>query len=261
MHTFRFLFPVAMILLTACGSDSTTSDSDSVPVSVTAADTGLPDTVPSAALALSMRGDTIAPAERSLIFYSFTSDLVNKKGRALAPKEIRSRFMPLDPLCDGEAIYKLQRLFFLDSLERRGEEPDPDIGQLASVKAALLDTIRSSANGYWVTWRIDYATTEACPYASGTLFMLSTYDAAGKNIATQCMARNEGGADAPISWSCVEVCNIFEDGSFRSLYADTTEDYDANDKPVYSVMRKTFTGQISSAGKITRTELEIERSE
>ena len=169
--------------------------------------------------------------------------------------------MPIDPECDGEATYKLNRFLFLDSLKKIGEEPSLDIGQIATVNIELLDTIRKDSNGCWVTWRIDYATTEACPYATGSLFMLSTYDTNGKLVSTQCMARDEGGADAPISWTCREYSNIFKDGSFRSLYADSTEDYDVNDKPVYSVMRKTFTGQISAGGKITRTELEIERTE
>lgn len=261
----RFLFPVVLLFFfAACGSDPNTSNTnvDTVAHVIANVDPLPNDTVlPAEALALSLRGDTIAPADKKMIFYSFTSALGKKKGKKLAAKDVRKRFLPLDPACDGEAAFKLHRLFFLDSLAKIGEEPEFDLGALVSVEAALLDTIKKSADGYWVTWRIDYATVEACPYATGTLFMLSTYDANGRNISTQCMAREEGGADAPISWTCHEACNIFTDGSFRSLYSDTTEDYDEHNKPVFSVMRKTFTGQISAAGKISRKELEIERSE
>lgn len=263
MLSSRFLLPAAIVAFASCGNDNTTTTTsvDTAADSVVVVDSLPKDTIPVEALAIKMGGDTIAPADKSQIFFSFTADPAKKKGTKLTTKQVKKRFLPLDPECDGEAMYKLQRFFVLDSLAKLGEEPDYDLGQLAFVQIAFLDTIKKTAESSWVTWRIDYETVQACPYASGTLFMLSTYDAAGKNISTQCMARNEGGADAPISWTCHEYTNIFTDGSFRSLYADSTEDYDENDKPVYSVMRKTFTGQISAAGKITRTELEIERSE
>jgi hypothetical protein len=75
------------------------------------------------------------------------------------------------------------------------------------------------------------------------------------------MGCDAGGADAPISWTKRHETNIFKDGSFRGLFADSTEDYDANDKPVYSIYRKTYTGQIDTTGRIVLDEKEIERSE
>lgn len=262
MQHFRILLPALALLFASCGNEtSSTNNVDTTADTVAVIDSVPHDTVPAAALATQMRGDTIAPADQSQIFYSFTAALLKKKGKVLAAKEARKRFLPLDAGCDEEAAYKIKRYFVLDSLKKAGASIDNDMGQMVWGEVSLLDTIRKDANGCWVTWRVDYETAQACPYASGTYFMLSTYDAAGKLVATQCMAREEGGADAPISWNSHEVCNIFKDGSYRSLVSDTTEDYDENDKPVYSVMRKTFTGQISAAGKISRTELEIERSE
>jgi hypothetical protein len=259
----RILFAFPFLVLVSCGNETTTTTNtiDAIADSIIVTDTLPKDSVSIETLALKMGGDTIAPADQSQIFFSFNAALMNKKGKILSGKEVRRRFIPLDPECDGELTYKLQRYLMIDSLKKLGEEPDYDMGQIVWAEIKLLDTIRKSENGCWVTWRLDYETAQACPYASGTLFMLTTYDKTGKQISTQCMARDEGGADAPISWTCHEYCNIFNDGSFRSLYADSTQDYDADDKPVYSVMRKTFTGQISAAGKITRTELEIERSE
>lgn len=259
---FPVLIPFTIVVVSSCGNDTTTSnDIDTTADSVVVIDSVPTDTIPVEALAYNMGGDTIVPADKSQIFFAFNKKYTEKTGRNLSAKETRRRFIPLDPECDGEAAYKVQRFLFLDSLSKIGEEPNFDIGEIASVKIEFLDTIRKDENGCWVTWSIHYSTIEACPYATGTFFMLTTYDKSGKQVSTQCMARDEGGADAPISWTCHEYSNIFTDGSFRSLYADSTEDYDANDKPVYSVMRKTFTGQISAAGKITRTELEIERSE
>jgi hypothetical protein len=263
MKLLRFVLPLAMLALSSCGNDTTTTanNMDTTADTVAVVDSIPKDTVSIELIAAKLGGDTIATDDKSQIFYSFTADPGKKKGTKLSAKQVKKRFMPLDPECDGEATYKVERFFYLDSLANLGEDPDYDIGQLVTVNISLLDTIKKTPEGSWVTWRIDYATAQSCPYAEGTLFMLSTYDATGKNISTQCMARNEGGADAPISWTCNEKSNIFQDGSFRSLYADSTQDYDENDKLVYSVMRKTFTGQISAAGKITRTELEIERSE
>ena len=264
MLHLRILFPAAILVLYSCGNEpsATTNKVDTSSVDTTVVVDSMPtDTIPVSALATSMSGDTITPADKSQIYFSFGKDLINKKGKVLSAKEVRRRFTPLDPECDGEVSYKLQRYFALDSLKRLNESPDSDMGQMMWGEIKLLDTIHKDSNGCWVTWRLDYETAQACPYASGTLFLLTTYDKNGKPVSTQCMSRDEGGADAPISWTCHEYTNIFKDGSFRGLYTDTSQDYDANDKPIYSVMRKTYTGQISTAGRITRTELEIERSE
>lgn len=264
MFKFQHVLPVLALSLFSCGSDPATTQSttDSVADSTALSVDTLPaDTVAAEVIAFRMGGDTIAPAEKNLILYSFNAALLKKQGKVLTAKEVRKRFLPLDPACDNEATFKIQRYFQLDSLKKIGESPESDMGQMIFGEIRLLDSIKKGPDGTWVLWSLKYETEQACPYASGTLFMLSTYDATGKNISTQCMAREEGGADAPISWNTHEVCNIFTDGSYRSLVSDTTEDYDEHDKPVYSVMRKTYTGQISAGGKITRKEEEIERTE
>jgi hypothetical protein len=263
MHNLRFLLPF-IVVFASCGSDTTTTTTnlvDTTSDTVAVVDTIPIDTIPQPGIATTLGGDTIVTSDKSQIFFSFNQKLFDKNGKALSAKEVKRRFLPLDPECDGEIEYKLKRFFALDSLKKLGEEPEHDMGQIMWAEVKMIDTIRKDSNGCWVIWRLSYETEQACPYASGALVMITTYDAKGKQVSTQCMSRDEGGADAPISWSCHEYSNIFKDGSFRGLYADSTEDYDENDKPVYSVMRKTFTGQISAAGKITRTELEIERSE
>lgn len=248
----------------SCGNETTVSDKtiDSMPDSVAVSDTiKLSDTISFNAIASTMGGDTITPADRSQIFYAFTVKLSDNKHKPISGKEARKRFLPLDPNCEGEAAFIVRKFFEIDSLKRIDEEPDNDIGMVVFAQIKIVDTIRKTPNGCWVAWTIDYSTSGACPFASGTYFMISTYDKSGKNISTQCMGCEAGGADAPISWTKQHETNIFIDGSFRGLLADTTEDYDVNDKPVYSVYRKTFTGQIDSVGRITYNEKDIERTE
>lgn len=255
--------PVALFLL-SCGSETAVTDKaqDSAPDTIVNHDT-IPaaDTTPALTLASTMGGDTITPEDRSQIFYAFTVKLAENKRKPITAKEARKRFMPLDPNCDQDAAYTLQAFFKLDSLKRIGETPDPDMGQIVSTEIKLIDTIRKTPNGSWVAWTLSYSTAEQCPYAHGTYFMLTTYDKSGKIISTQCMGCDAGGADAPISWTKRHETNIFKDGSFRGLFADSTEDYDANDKPVYSIYRKTYTGKIDTTGRILLDEKEIERSE
>ena len=255
--------PVALFLL-SCGSETTVTDKaqDSAPDTIVNHDT-IPeaDTTPALTLASTMGGDTITPEDRSQIFYAFTVKLAENKRKPITAKEARKRFMPLDPNCDQDAAYTLQAFFKLDSLKRIGETPDPDMGQIVSTEIKLIDTIRKTPNGSWVAWTLSYSTAEQCPYAHGTYFMLTTYDKSGKIISTQCMGCDAGGADAPISWTKRHETNIFKDGSFRGLFADSTEDYDANDKPVYSIYRKTYTGKIDTTGRILLDEKEIERTE
>lgn len=252
------------LFLLSCGSESTVAEKiqDSTPDTLALNDTApAVDTTPAVTLASTMGGDTITPADRSQIFYAFTVKLAENKRKLITAKEARKRFMPLDPNCDQDAAYTLQAFFKLDSLRRLGETPDHDMGQIVEAEIRLVDTIRKTPNGSWVAWTLAYSTAQQCPYAHGTYFMLSTYDKSGKMISTQCMGCDAGGADAPISWTKRHETNIFKDGSFRGLYADSTEDYDVYDKPVYSIYRKTYTGQIDSTGRIVLNEKEIERSE
>ncbi len=254
---------VALFLL-SCGSETAVTDKaqDSAPDRIVNHDT-IPaaDTTPAFTLASTMGGDTITPEDRSQIFYAFTVKLAQRKHKPMSAKEARKRFLPLDPNCDAEAGYSIRAFFEIDSLKKIGEEPDHDMGNVVFAEINLIDTIRKTPSGCWVAWTIFYSTAEQCPYASGTYLMLSTYDKNGKNISTQCMGCDAGGADAPISWTKRHETNIFKDGSFRGLFADSTEDYDANDKPVYSIYRKTYTGMIDSLGRIVYDEKEIERSE
>ncbi|HTF04578.1 MAG TPA: hypothetical protein VK826_11155 [Bacteroidia bacterium] len=264
MQKFIPLVILTAFVISSCGNEANTNGStDSIPKIIADHDTAIIiDTVPPTALALTLGGDTIAPSDKSMIFYRFTKDISVKKGKLLSVKEVKKRFAPLDPLCDNEAAYKFQRFFFLDSLKKAGSSPETDMGQTVRVDIRVLDTIKKTADGSWVMWSMEYETSQSCPYASGTYYMLSTYDAAGKNISTQCMSRSEGGADAPLWWNAVQETNVFSDGSFRGLMCDTTGDYDDNDKPIFeSIVRKTFTGQIAQGGKITVEEKEIERNE
>lgn len=259
-----WLIALVTSIAMSCGNETKVSDTtvDSLPDSVAVNDTvKLNDTIAFNAIASTLGGDTISPADRSQIFYSFTVKLAENKRKLITAKEARKRFMPLDPNCDQDAAYTLQAFFKLDSLKRLGETPDHDMGQIVEAEIRLVDTIRKTPNGSWVAWTLAYSTAQQCPYAHGTYFMLSTYDKSGKMISTQCMGCDAGGADAPISWTKRHETNIFKDGSFRGLYADSTEDYDVYDKPVYSIYRKTYTGQIDSTGRIVLNEKEIERSE
>lgn len=258
------LLCTAILFIVSCGSDPNPVivSSDSIRDTLAVADTLAPvDSMPQFTIATTLGGDTITPQDRSQIFYAFTVKLAQNKRKAMSAKEARKRFLPLDENCDAEAAYSIKSFFMIDSLKRLGEEPDNDMGNVVFAEITLVDTIRKTPAGCWVAWTIFYSTAEQCPYASGTYFMLSTYDKNGKNISTQCMGCDAGGADAPISWTKRHETNIFKDGSFRGLFADSTEDYDANDKPVYSVYRKTYTGKIDSLGRIVYDEKEIERSE
>lgn len=258
------LIIVAILMLNACGNEQSKNlSTDSIPKIIVSKDSVIiTDSIPAVALALTFGGDTIAPADRASIFYSFTAALSKSKKKPLSVKEVKKRFLPIDPDCEEESMYQLQRFFVLDSLKKIGEIPDGDMGQTIQVDIRLVDTIKKTPEGCWVAWTLYYTTPQACPFAEGTYFMLSTYTKEGKLVSTQCMGCDAGGGDAPISWTKTHSTNIFQDGSFRGLYADSTEDYDEEiGKPLVSIYRRTFTGQISDAGKITVEEKEIERTE
>jgi hypothetical protein len=264
MHMVRYILFIAIVITASCGNPASvkqTSDSTADTVAV-AIDSAPGDTIPTEGIAFKMGGDTIAPKDKSQIFYSFDNRLLKKDGKKLSAKEARKRFWPMDTACDAEVIYKFQRYFELDSLKKRGQTPQSDMGQMIVGEITLLDTIKKSPSGTWILWSLRYESERACPFSYGTFFMISTYNAAGKNISTQCMSREEGGADAPLTWSTVQTCNIFQDGSYRALFCDSVGDVTDDSNTEYSsIVRKTFTGVISDGGKITRKELEIERNE
>lgn len=246
------------LLVTSCGSDSPSSkNTDSIPKIIV-----VKDTIPTVAIALTMGGDTISSVNASDLFYSFNKSRMSTKKKSLSPKEVRKRFMPVDPECEGEAMWQLERFFFLDSLKKINESVDHDMGQTIEVVIRVVDTIKKTPEGCWVAWTMYYTTAKQCPFAEGTYYMLSTYSKEGKLISTQCMGGDASGGDAPISWSTTQSTNIFQDGSFRSLYADSTEDYDEEKgKPIASVLRRTYTGKIATSGKIASEEKEIDRTE
>lgn len=263
MHTLRLTLSAALLLFASCGDpEPTQSSADSLSDSVIVTIDTLPvDTVPPQVVAFKMRGDTIVPADPSLMFYSFTKKMLVNKHKALTVRQVRACFAPLDSACESEAAWTFQRFFYLDSLKRIGESPDTDMGQTVFVEIREYDTIKRSPSETWIAWTMVYETAQSCPYASGTFFMLSTYDATGKLVSTQCMGRDCGGADAPLQWVSVQTCNVFTDGSFRALLCDTSADDDFHVAQDISIMRKTYTGMIAAGGKITMTEEEIERNE
>jgi hypothetical protein len=218
------------------------------------------DSLPADLIAAALDGDVIVPSNASLILYTFGNKLSENKNRMLSAQEVRRRYTPMDPVCDEEAAWTFHRFFYLDSLEKIGEEPDHDMGQTVKVEIREYDTIRKTSTETWVVWTMYYETEQACPYATGTYYMLSTYDASGKIVSTQCMGRNCGGADAPVQWTSVQQSNIFSDGSFRGLLCDTSGDY-SEEKPDLAIMRRTFTGRIAPGGKITTVVKEIERND
>jgi hypothetical protein len=262
MRLFNTCCFILWSLLVSCGSDdASTKSSDSIPRIIVAKDSAaVNDSIPATAIAFSLGGDTIVTGNANDIFFSFTKSMENNKCKLLSVKEVRKRFLPIDPNCDGEANYQLKRFFELDSLRKADEDIDHDMGQTINVEIRVVDTIKKNKDDCWVAWTIYYTTAQQCPFAEGTFFMLTTYDKAGKLISTQCMGCIAGGGDAPISWTKTHTSNIFQDGSFRGLYADSTEDYDeAKGKPVYSIYRNVYTGQIAPNGKITVNQKEIER--
>lgn len=263
-HIFRFILPAAMVVIASCGNDTpaTTNTVDTTADDTVAVIDSVPhDTIPVEVLAFKMGGDTITPTDKSQIYFSFNKKMNNVAAKALSVKQVRARFYPMDPSCDAEAAWTFQRFFYLDSLKRIGESPETDMGQTIFVEIKEFDTIRKTPSETWIAWTMAYETSQSCPYATGTYFMLSTYNAAGKLVSTQCMGRDCGGADAPLQWVSVQTCNVFTDGSFRALLCDTSADDDFKTAQDISIMRKTFTGVIAAGGKITTNEKEIERNE
>lgn len=257
------IFPLFFSFVASCSGTSqnvkndTATTTDSAPV----ADYLPPqDTQPTRLIASSLGGDTIVTADKAFVMYTFDRKMNNNKHKNLSAKEVRERFLPIDTSCDAEAVHRFKKFFELDSLKRRGKQPEGDLGVIVQVDIKLYDTIKASPSGTWVAWTMYYESYPACPFSSGTYYMLSTYNAAGKLVSTQCMGRDDGGADAPMEWTTIQTCNLFMDGSFRGLYCDTVGDR-SEEKPDLSIIRRTYTGSISDAGKITTTIKEIERNE
>lgn len=263
MRFHLFLFVTCALILFSCSGPQQETNHDSAVITDSVPVTNyLPpqDSAPKDLIASGLHGDTIITADKALVMYTFDKKMNTNKHKVLSGKDARARFMPVDTSCDDEARYYLAKYFELDSLHKRGKEPVQDLGVIVKMEIKEYDTISSSPSHTWVAWTMYYESYPACPFSQGTFFMLSTYNAAGKLVSTQCMGRDCGGADAPMEWSTVQTCNLFMDGSFRGLYCDTAGDR-SEEKPDLSIIRRTYTGSISEAGKITTVIKEIERNE
>lgn len=254
------LFTVSCFLFFACGNEKPDSVSGSLSsVTVTKNDSVAADTLPQTAIALLTGGDTIEPADASQILYRFNEKLIGENSKTLSLKEVRKRFMPVDPECSSEPAMALQRLFYLDSMNRAGDRSYSDPGQIVQVDVRLIDTIPVSTEFTTVAWTIYYSTYEACPFSAGTYYMISTYDKNKKLISTQQMGMQSGGGDAPVSFNTVENGNLFKDASFKILHIDTTEDGDAPAQTRYEIYKQLFRGSIGKDGKIVREEIELKK--
>jgi hypothetical protein len=103
-----WLFAIVTSIAMSCGNETKVNDEtiDSTPDSVAVNDTiKVSDTISFNAIASTMGGDTITPADRSRIFYAFTVKLAENKHKPLSAKEARKRFLPIDPNCDQDAVH------------------------------------------------------------------------------------------------------------------------------------------------------------
>lgn len=260
MKFSNLILAVVAFAFFACGNEKEKNKTDSsVTDTIAKADTVAADTIPKTATAVLLGADTIEPSDASLILYRFNEKLIKEEIKTLSVKEVRKRFMPIDTNCDMESSSTLLRFFYLDSMDRAGDHSYSDLGQTVKVEIRLIDTIPVSPDFTTVAWTIYYSTYEACPFSAGTYYMISTYDKNKKLISTQQMGMNTGGGDAPMSFSSVEKGNLFRDGSFKILHADTSEDGDAPEKTRYDVFRKLFRGYIGKDGRIVREEIELKK--
>ena len=148
--TLSIVFGV--FLFSSCGTDPGAEHPDSIPATDSAhydSVAVVKDTTRVTLIASTMGGDTIATKDQSQIIFSFTKEMLKNKNALLPVKEVRKRFMPVDQDCDEEAGWTLSRFFYLDSLHKRGEEPDRDMGQTVKVDIREFDTIRVTESNVW----------------------------------------------------------------------------------------------------------------
>lgn len=253
MKIHYILFSAFIFAVFSCGNDQPDQKNDSAKSdSLLAAE----DTLPKTAIAISLGGDTIDPADASQILYRFDEKMIRENQKPLSVKEVAKRFMPADTNCENDALYTLKRFFYLDSMDRAGDKSYNDLGQTIKVEIRLVDTIPVSADFVTVAWTMYYSTYEACPFSAGSYYMISTYSKSGKLISTQQMGQQTGGGDAPISFNSSAKGNLFRDGSFKSHQIDTVEDADVEGKGRFEITAKTFRGSIDKNGKIMREEID-----
>jgi hypothetical protein len=256
--SIAFVFSV-LIIMNSCGgtknNDSQNSDSakkvDSVHDSV-----AVIKPIDTISIAEHLGGDTIDPKNESLVLFSYNSSLAKHNKRLMTSKEVRKNLNPL--LCGDEKFipYTFSRYLFLDSLKKAKGELNPDIGDLVDVKIYFLDSIHLSKNFTAICWSMFFESYQACPYSTGTDYLVTTFDASGKQIATTLLGEHSFGADAPMQWSSDKTANIFKDGSFKEISIDTTqEDPDSTAQ----VEVKVYRGKINVDGKILKELLPEEK--
>lgn len=248
MKKLRLLPFVFCLALAACGNDHSSSESkDSLPK----------DSVPALATALQLGGDTLEPADANAVLYRFDEKMIGDTGRIapLSVEEVRKRFWPVPENCDQEAAYMVRQLFYLDSMNAKGDHSYEEPGATVSVQIREIEKLQVNPGINAVAWAISFSSYAACPFSTGTYYMLSTYDKSGKNIATMMMGDRMSAGDPPSMFSGSTVCNLYRDGSYKSLQVDTTEDLDAPEKDRYEIHRSVFRGTIGNDGSISREEV------
>lgn len=244
MKYFPFLL-LPFLLLSSCGDSSrkTTKDSARILTGDTVVVTG---------------GDSLHP-DTAVVLFRFDKHLSlseeSKKTESLPAKDVRKRFWPLDEACNEDARDVLQRFFALDSLKKKDWDAN-DIGQTVEVIVRVVDTVKVPGNYYAVAWIMYRESYPACPFSYGTYYMLTTYTKNGARISTQLLGLNEGAADAPVTFSADETAELFRDGSFKGVHADTSDCGEDDPKPAdcVEIRHYTYQGHITADGHILRTD-------
>jgi hypothetical protein len=244
-------------LLFSCGNESAVQEKTTDRVVLLQPDTLKSDSINPNLIAFVLGGDTISPKEAASILYRFDEDLIRDTITPLSVKETQAMFPQLDSACDHFAQTTLARFYYLDSMNRAGNDSYLDLGQIVKVEIRLLDTIAFSEAFATVVWSMHYATYEACPYSAGTYYMLSNFDKKGNLISSQLMGKQTGGGDAPYSFTETGISNLFVDGSFKTMERDTSTDGDAPKKTQHEITKYAWRGAITKEGKILREQLEL----
>src|ERR1044072_6107777 len=209
------IFSLFIFLCSCGGTKNTDNKKDSLQDSVTVKIT---DTL---SIAQHLGGDSIETKNGSDVLFRFNSSLAKHAKKLMTAKEVRKSLTPI--ACDENGIsYTFKRYLYLDSLHAAKGTLHPDIGDLVDVKIYFLDSIRLAQNVKGICWSMDYQSYEACPYSSGTYYLLTTFDANGKQIATTLLAEKSSGADAPVAWSSDKSATLFTDYSFKEISRDSS---------------------------------------
>lgn len=132
--------------------------------------------------------------------------------RALTAKEVKKLFYPVKENSGEKLTWYINRYFELDSMLRKLKQNDSDPGSVVSVKIRFLDTIYANMDYTLCSWLIDYKTEEQCPYASGTVAAISSFDSNGNLISSACVGENSSGSDSPLTWERKRSSVIYSNG-------------------------------------------------